>query len=495
MLLVLFLLAGLGGGGWWWYQSVWYVSTDDARISGTIVSVSAKIAGKVTEVLVKEGDRVQAGQVLVRIDPRDAAAQKAQAKAALELAEAKYQEALNGSRPLWAEISLALAEDDRETAGVLLERHGERLPRYDRINAAAQTGDLRAAQSDAFDTQSQQPADDPLHLQLTQNLLAFSDSLGGEAVNRGLGAIGEHERLARWRLAVTPRLAFDFALGEIKRSDHDTAVIRNTTDELYRSARLVWRRDETETRLTGEERVLTASDKNLSGHASYHPWLLEHERKIVNGLSLNSALGVQQPARETLPLRLFGMKDHAALGLRYRPTTRDQISLEHQWDRYFAVDRQALGNGRTWLAEASHALRLDTRDLLAGVFWSDHRFARQTLSDEQWEKYNFLTPVDPNTGLPVRPANFFLPDNFRFYGVRLSADTRFEREYTRAWRPYASIAKTWNSALGGGYDLSAGVAGSVFGADHLQFGWKLSRGGATVGGLVREIGLSYRIHY
>ncbi len=94
-----------------------------------------------------------------------------------------------------------------------------------------------------------------------------------------------------------------------------------------------------------------------------------------------------------------------------------------------------------------------------------------------------------------RNADFFLPASFRYYGIRLSTDTRYAREYTRAWRPYATIAKTWHSDLGPGYDLGAGIAGNLFGADHLNFGWKLGKGGAISGGLVREVGLSYRLHY
>ena len=91
--------------------------------------------------------------------------------------------------------------------------------------------------------------------------------------------------------------------------------------------------------------------------------------------------------------------------------------------------------------------------------------------------------------------NFFLPDAFRFYGIRVSTDTRFEKDYTRAWRPYATAARTWHSELGPGYDLGLGLAGSVFGNDHLAFGWRLSKSGATSGGTVREFGLTYRLHY
>lgn len=115
-ILIFFLAVGLAGGGWWWYQTTKYISTDDARVSGTIVSVSAKLPGRVSEVLVKEGQQVQAGQVLARIDTREVAAQKAQAEAALAAAKARYEEVLAGSRP--QEINQARAGVDQAKAGV-----------------------------------------------------------------------------------------------------------------------------------------------------------------------------------------------------------------------------------------------------------------------------------------------------------------------------------------------------------------------------------------
>jgi len=389
------------------------------------------------------------------------------------------------ARPLWAEVSLALAANDRETAGQLLERHGERLPRYDRINVARLADDLRLAQSDAFDAQSAQPADDPLHLQLSDALLAHSDQIGGAFANRDVGSVGERERAARWHLALSPRLALDLALGSIARSNRDAAVIGSTPDESYRSARLAWRHADGETRLGVEQR---------KSFASYTPLLLEHGQRLDERLGLFGALGVQQAASESTALRVAGMKDIARIGLRYRPTQRDQIGLEHAWSRYAVQTGTRLGDGRVWQVEAAHALRIEPRDLEASAFWSSHRYDRRdgafAASDAA------LQALLPAGSAPADVGgDFFLPDGFRYYGLRLSTDTRFEREYTRAWRPYASVAKTWHSSLGAGYDLAAGIAGNVFGADHLAFGWKLGKGGATSGGLVREIGLTYRLHY
>ena len=62
-------------------------STDDAQVDGHITPIASKIYGRVAEVLIDDNQPVKAGQVLVRIDPRDYQASLDQAKAALALAE------------------------------------------------------------------------------------------------------------------------------------------------------------------------------------------------------------------------------------------------------------------------------------------------------------------------------------------------------------------------------------------------------------------------
>lgn len=159
MLLTVFLAIGAAGGGWWWYYTASYVSTDDARISGTIVSVSSKIAGRVTEVLAAEGDAVKAGQVLARIDSREITAQKLQAEAALAAAKARYDEVLAGARP--QEIQQAQAVTDQARANLdNAEKNYERMQKLfgDGAISAAQRDNAQASYQvarEAFNAASQ----------------------------------------------------------------------------------------------------------------------------------------------------------------------------------------------------------------------------------------------------------------------------------------------------------------------------------------------------
>jgi membrane fusion protein (multidrug efflux system) len=68
-------------------------STDDAQVDGHITPIAAKISGRVQEVLVHDNEQVKAGQVLVKIDPRDYQAALDNANAALALAQSEAQSA------------------------------------------------------------------------------------------------------------------------------------------------------------------------------------------------------------------------------------------------------------------------------------------------------------------------------------------------------------------------------------------------------------------
>jgi RND family efflux transporter MFP subunit len=103
-------------------------------------TVSTKLMGTVTAVLVKEGDRVSAGQPMVRIDARDLDAKRQQVEAGIASAEAMYQEALlmtNRMRALHADSAAPRAQLDAAEAGLARAQAG--------VNAAkAGAGELDA---------------------------------------------------------------------------------------------------------------------------------------------------------------------------------------------------------------------------------------------------------------------------------------------------------------------------------------------------------------
>ncbi len=87
--LMLLVPLALAGGAWLYWQSLaGKVSTDNAYVKQDMVSLSAEVGGAITEVLVKDGDEVQAGDLLFRIDPEPFRLQIAEANAAIAGAQA-----------------------------------------------------------------------------------------------------------------------------------------------------------------------------------------------------------------------------------------------------------------------------------------------------------------------------------------------------------------------------------------------------------------------
>src|SRR5215468_7687451 len=94
------LLIAIGGtkyGYDWWRVGRFIETTDDAYAGGNITPVSPHVAGFISEILVADNQRVAAGQLLIRIDPRDfrAGLDRARAladerQASLASLEAKY---------------------------------------------------------------------------------------------------------------------------------------------------------------------------------------------------------------------------------------------------------------------------------------------------------------------------------------------------------------------------------------------------------------------
>ena len=70
------LLAIAGAAGYWIYESYYFYSTDDAQVNGQILNISSPQAGQLTDMSVKQGDKVTAGETIGTISTVSATGQK-----------------------------------------------------------------------------------------------------------------------------------------------------------------------------------------------------------------------------------------------------------------------------------------------------------------------------------------------------------------------------------------------------------------------------------
>ncbi|MBV9405655.1 MAG: HlyD family secretion protein [Acidobacteriaceae bacterium] len=71
MIFFMVLLVIAAGGFLYWLHARQFESTDDAQVDGHLNPVSARIDGTITKVYVEDNQMVQAGQLLVELDPQD----------------------------------------------------------------------------------------------------------------------------------------------------------------------------------------------------------------------------------------------------------------------------------------------------------------------------------------------------------------------------------------------------------------------------------------
>lgn len=105
---ILFLLVAAIGGGVYVYHEKYgqfYEETDDAYVNGNLVEISPQVSGRVTEVAVDDGDYVEKGQVIVKLDPSDA-------QIALQEAEANLANAIRDVRGLYSNVDNYRAQVD-----------------------------------------------------------------------------------------------------------------------------------------------------------------------------------------------------------------------------------------------------------------------------------------------------------------------------------------------------------------------------------------------
>lgn len=115
------LLIGCGAGGLWWLHERHFEQTDDAFIDTNISQVSAQVAGRTLHILVDDNQLVQAGQVLLELDPRDwqAKLDQAQAQRGSAAAQVTQAQAMVGVQQAaldQAQANVTVAEADQVQA-------------------------------------------------------------------------------------------------------------------------------------------------------------------------------------------------------------------------------------------------------------------------------------------------------------------------------------------------------------------------------------------
>ncbi len=109
------------------------------------VDIAPKVTARITKVHVSEGQKIQAGDLLIEMDSPEVQAKLAQAEAAKAAAQAVAQKALNGARP--QEVEMAKQNWQRAQAAAELAKTS-----YDRVQSLFNQGLVAAQKRDEAQT-------------------------------------------------------------------------------------------------------------------------------------------------------------------------------------------------------------------------------------------------------------------------------------------------------------------------------------------------------
>lgn len=235
--IVLAVLAAAAYGGWAWLSARHRVSTEDAYVEGSIVTISARVPGPVARVHVRDNEEVRPGQLLVEIDPRDHQIRVEQARAAVAMAAAEAR----GAR---SEVPLARGSTEsrlqQARATVAAARAAVDVSRAEadeaRARAESRGAAVAAAQADVALAES---TADRTRLDLdrasrlaTQGLIAAQEHDAARTLHRGALAtldavrrrLGQAERDTDAAIAETRRRAFSVQQAERRVEEAEALV-------------------------------------------------------------------------------------------------------------------------------------------------------------------------------------------------------------------------------------------------------------------------------
>ncbi|WP_454766204.1 tetratricopeptide repeat protein [Cupriavidus campinensis] len=384
-------------------------------------------------------------------------------------------------RPAYAEVSIALDNNDLDALDRIMERQAGRVPVTSQIEANRQLDRLSAAQTQAFETQELARTDDTLQETLQDALLFNAQAIEPRVTFLHQKPLEYFE----YSLGAGARLWDGYALGlrgvfrdqrSTDRTQLDNVPAGDRRAELtldYRDSQKRWlvgvgRRD-------GLESFTTA---RMTGQ-----WNQEGR------VSFTTLAGYNQPADESPQLRVGGMKDVLGAGATWRLGLREFVSGRVEYSHFYGQDRSALGHGILFDVEAGYRIRTQYPDYTVRAVATRGIYNRNDGALTAAQRR--LVPADDDEA----GTSFYMPQSFTQTGVLFGFGTDLLDDYTRKWRPFAEVGALYDSRAGHNFHGQLGVAGSVFGNDHLALYLSHDTASRNSGTPLTEVGLRYRWLY
>ncbi|MGZ8154428.1 MAG: tetratricopeptide repeat protein [Burkholderiales bacterium] len=379
------------------------------------------------------------------------------------------------AQPVWAEVNVALAHNDLDTLQRALEEYPDKIPAYDRHEAARRTQQYRLAQDIAFTELERKPYDDEMHLRLTQSIFDMASHAQAGYTSFRRGPIDGHEWVGEAAVWVSPRLRLSFDVSHIDQGLTNASLAMVPANDRLYGVTALWRH------AIGETRFALFRRESLAENTGFR---MVHERPLGPRMRTRIGLAYNERTFESAALAAGGMRDQAFVDLYYTISKREWVMGELYANRYHTQeDRTKIGSSYGLIWETGHRFRTEYPDWHIRAAGSVNHYSLSGTGDPA------TAVLNPAGTIPG--AGFFLPGSFSTYGIYTGFGTYYRDNYTRALRPFVDVGVSHNTVTGAGYAGLIGVSGSVFGADRLTLYASAGRGGNGTDEHTRELGMRY----
>lgn len=352
----------------------------------------------------------------------------------------------------WVPLRQALIDHDTTVMNDELDHHLSQLPRRDVITASEETGRVLSAESEIHQQLDKYPEDNELYGMYTRLSLKYANRWDAETKYYNAGIVSGPMANADYAYQVSPSTRLMLKSDNWMPSIDDKAQILRVPSVVEDTSAGFQYGDRHRLQMSVNQHH--AFQNQLGADASYR-----YEFNSV--LDMDVGGGISQPATDSVPLQLAGLRDDVQSNVHIHVTPQDTFSLSGVANRYVGIDRSYLGNSLQGTAQYAHALRIWGM-AWNWVFASSHWF-NQPSNQPLTSQMSSLIPGN------VSNAFYYVPQSSSTYSVTWDVNGNYLEDYTKAWRPILSTTYLYNTIFKSGYAVNLGVAGSVFGRDHLSF--------------------------
>lgn len=389
------------------------------------------------------------------------------------------QQPTNVAIPTWASLNLALRNHDTPALNQLLNEHVERLPIYDRIEAATQANRPDLAESLAFNTQDDYPLDDELQRRYSDLLSPRAHIPSLDMSQQKLGALDLQQQQLSWATPLSPLWRLQATLKQYQAQSSDNNILNSQLPD-GQQWDITWHFKNT-------QQTWQLAISQINAWASTTGWRIEHDYRLDSKLSFNWQWLQHQHSTESTGLLLAGSKNRWGLGLNWAITGREYLNSQFFIDDYQSQDAQALGSGQILQLEAGHRLFADQSDHVLKINLSVGKFnANATLNPQ----LNRLAPLGQTL-----TTGFFIPQDYQQIGVAWAFGQVNPQQYQRGLRFFGELGANSSNINGIGFNGRLGLQSPVMGNDRLRLEIIRSQSGQQNGESSQEIHLNYRLFY